>query len=232
MMLGARTAAWAKSGRVPWDYRLEYVASDFRQIFDTKLKPTLGMSAEMDIMFTATNNDDAFLTCKGVGNTRFSFCGFFKYQAQSEYNGYYYVLSIADGGSVQAIPSNSSSIYKKDAITLNERAVFKATTSQSLRELYKNGKLIGYGKKFISSNSPEVSLRMFGRIWNGTTLGAYCSARAYDVKIYDANNMTIRHYIPCVMNGVVGLWEECQEEFFHSETDTPLIGGPRVSDEL
>lgn len=53
-----------------------------------------------------------------------------------------------------------------------------------------------------------------------------CSAKIYSFRIYDGEGNIARHFLPCLKNGVAGLYDKVTGKIFRSATATALVAGP------
>ena len=95
--------------------------------------------------------------------------------------------------------------------------------SQSGETLY-SGVLTGT----ISQNA-TAPLVLLGLNNQGNLDSGYaCSAKIYSFKIYDGDGKIARHFLPCIKNGVAGLYDKVSGRFFRSATATALVAGPTL----
>ena len=114
--------------------------------------------------------------------------------------------------------SLKTSISTSIAIT-NERIKFVFDAPNDTVTSYRKGVQsetfkLAYGNGTLTSTTCSTTLRI-----GGSCDGRYAAGmRLYSVKIYKSGVLD-RNFVPCVTNGVAGLYETCQNRFF------PLTGG-------
>ena len=108
--------------------------------------------------------------------------------------------------------------FKKAFIT-NERIKFVFDAPNDTVTSYRKGVQsetfkLAYGTGTLTATTCSTTLRI-----GGSCSGQYAAGmRLYGVKIYKSGVLD-RNFVPCLTNGVAGLYETCQNRFF------PLTGG-------
>ena len=110
--------------------------------------------------------------------------------------------------------------FKKAFIT-NERIKFVFDAPNDTVTSYRKGVAsetfkLAYGTGATLTSTTCSSTLKIGGNWKGVSNAG--GMRLYNVKIYNSGVLD-RNFVPCVTNGVAGLYETCQNRFF------PLTGG-------
>ena len=108
----------------------------------------------------------------------------------------------------------------KNTFITNERVKFIFDAPNNKVTSYRGGVEIetfklAYGTGTLTATTCSSTLKIGGN-WKGVSNAG--GMRLYNVKIYNSGVLE-RNYVPCLTNGVAGLYETCQKRFF------PLIGG-------
>ena len=116
--------------------------------------------------------------------------------------------------------STSKVEWFKKAFITNERIKFVFDAPNDTVTSYRTGVQsetfkLAYGTGTLTATTCSSTLKIGGN-WKGVSNAG--GMRLYNVKIYNSGVLE-RNYVPCLTNGVAGLYETCQKRFF------PLIGG-------
>lgn len=178
---------------------LEYIESTGSQYIDTGFKHNNNTRVVMKVLPTAeTLTANAFLFDGAGGNT--SRKGVFYQKSKSKWAIDYGSDSKRQYLSNASVNSTLSIDYNKNVCTVNDETItFSSTTFQS-----------------------TVNLALLATNYQGT-VQAFISARLYSCKIYD-NDILVRDYIPCEKNGEYGLYDNVNNKFYVSATDTGFSG--------
>ncbi|MBQ8124425.1 MAG: hypothetical protein IJ173_00930 [Kiritimatiellae bacterium] len=173
---------------------------------------------EMD--FAVWNNNYAI---SGSGSAIFFEQRGYK-DAESERNGIWFHLYQPDAGRYGwcfADYAKAKNEWTSVYIT-NERTKFvcdaPANTITAYRggvQVYQSTNMSRGGVEAITATTCTSTLRI-GSNWDGKT--NQTGMRLYNVKIYNSGVLD-RNFVPCLTNGIAGLYETCQNRFF------PLTGG-------
>ena len=198
-MLGARTAAWAKSGApLPYDAEVEYLESTGTQWIDTGIIATENTRIKATLMTLSTGNKNWF-----GGQVMPEKSGFV-------FNSYFDKLEYLFGNSGWVLVGVSNVVsriftvdFGKDGLVINGKSVSTPSYTTFPRQ----------------SASIKIFIRDGGN--------AYINGRLYDLHIYQSG-VIVRDYIP-VRDGTVGyLYDRVSGRFFGNAGTGAFIIGPDI----
>lgn len=180
--------------------RLEYIGSTGTQYIDTGFKPNQDTRVEMDV--TPLNVVQAQMWCA------------FGCRA----NGLYFGLYKASSGNM-----NLTWFYGS---TYSNYFTIDYTARHAL-EVNKNTATVDGTTKSYSAQTFQISLPMYLFCDNANGKATSLSAaRLYSCKVYD-NGTLVRDFIPCKnANGVVGLWDNANNQFYANAGSGGFTSGP------
>ena len=110
----------------------------------------------------------------------------------------------------------------RQTVTMKLASVVSSSIVSASGETLYSGTLSGT----ISQNS-TAPLVILGLNNQGNLDSNYaCSAKIYSFRIYDGEGNIARHFLPCLKNGVAGLYDKVTGKIFRSATATALVAGP------
>lgn len=180
--------------------RVEYIESNGTQYINTGYDLTTSTSAELDIYFNpSVNNDKRIISYERSGDYIFDI--------------YYERSSI--GNSIR-FRSGRPLVQQTFSLTTPQRLVVKNENKNNTMYAYVNGTQIGsstiYGQNLLASNS---KLFIFARNDGYTPATAFGSFKLYSCKIYNNGNL-MRNFIPCYRkaDNEIGLYDGVSKVFY------------------
>ena len=209
------------------DAYLEYVEANGTQYINTGVLPSIGLKARIDLKWTRTKKEDggfydwSFLDVRGNSDTRFYLLHLYEYNSQ--YPAVTYGYGTFHRTTMQASTNRHeivSDFSDASAIQIYQNGVpcINATDQASLAE--------------ISFTMPNLPLYLFACNKKGNA-DFYSSASLYELKMFMKNAKTgkfdlIRHYLPCLKNGRVALYDKVEGKIYFSDSGTDLVAGPEL----
>ena len=202
------------------DAYLEYIAATGEQYIDTRVMPSLGLKARIDMKWTdLTNHDWSFLDAKGSGDARFYMLHLYYYDNKPAIcygYGDFRRTSVSPSGVRHEMVSdfsdgNAIQIYHNGSPTIadDEQKSLAATVF----------------------DMPSHTLYLFACNDQGTPRWmAY--GRLYGLKIFRKNGSDgfdlIRHYLPCLKNGRAALYEKVNGQICFSASGKDFYAGEEL----
>lgn len=189
---------------------LEYIQSSGTQYINTGFKPTGNTKVIIDFLtYNQSTTMQGIFGGRPDGNTRFQlFTGRSTSSLQCDYKTF---GALAD-------PDTSIS-----GLNLKERVKISYSN-----QLFINDNLIK--EVAVQSFNTNTNAYLFA-INNAGTLQNYASMNLYSCEIYD-NNVLIRNFIPCKNpDGVVGLYDSVNSQFYQNAGSGSFTAGPEIEQE-
>ena len=209
MMLGARTAAWTKSGApLPYDAEVEYLESTGTQYIDTGVFASLNTSVDIKAQFTELFNVNALIAMDNGYGTKESF-------VLEYYSKFGICLSI--GG---------ASPYWRTTTVMTVVTNTWYDISAGRASATVNG--VRFAREYGSGNpvsfSPLHHLYMFAFGRKGAPI-IFGKARIAYSKIYD-NGVLLRDFIPVRVGSVGYMYDKVSGQLFRNAGTGAFILGP------
>lgn len=209
------------------DCYLDYIESTGTQYIDTGVNAETGLKARIDMAWgdiakpLADGGDDWSMldARKDDGDTRSYLCHLAPNSEKTAfvfcygYNTWHRTTTTADRKVRHEVLADFS-----DPSALSYR--------RNGAEMLSSNQRIGHIGESVKLN---LSLYLFACNYNGTA-SYHASARLYECKIFSKDATTgefelLRHYLPAMKNGHVGLYDAANDFFYYSDSGTELFAG-------
>ena len=129
----------------------------------------------------------------------------------------------SDGASTTEAGINATPDARQ-TVTMRLASGATSTVVSASGETLYSGVLSGTIRQYATAPLVLLGLNNQGNLDSGYA----CSAKIYSFKIYDGDGKIARHFLPCIKNGVAGLYDKVSGRFFRSATATALVAGPTL----
>ena len=188
---------------LPYDYAVEYLQSSGKEYFDTDVVRASTISAELDIKVDSAANGATDL---------FGF-------RQSGVNCMFWCSS----GRKFAINFGSHDSGYVNACDLSVRCRIRNDNSN----IYYNDELVYTGSVQSFTGGSAQTLVMFAAKTSAQNVeNRQLAGKLYGLKIWDGGAL-VRDYVPCVKDGLVGVWDNVNSTFTISITASQFTAGPQ-----
>jgi hypothetical protein len=195
---------------------LEYVASNGQQCIDTRYCPNPNTEFDLHISLynrIGSSSDSGEVSLFGVSEVDFAFM--FNHGAGGGDEFFLWSnISYPSGGAVHQIAGVKALLDKVPHISyrIYNEVAYEASVGDRRVNIPKN------------THTYTNSIFLLGRCKNGTFENPYkiYQTRIYGLKIYESG-VLVRNYIPAMMNGICGLYEEMNGTWHPSFTGVDLL---------